>query len=364
MTSPLYVDISVLRVRRPTGIARFTARLLEALSQRRPLRLFSLSDRGDPALAPWREIAVDAPLPAADEDVRHWLRALLRRQWRPAQAAEARRHACLYTMERPARRLFAREVNLLYDFTPLLLPDCHVPGVRRGLGHFFATALPLSDGVVAISESTRHDARWLCDLAPDAIVTAYPGPSLCDRRHASTRAVAREPGRVLVVATREPRKNAALVVDWFLHSPHLPDDAELWWVGPRGWLWRAPAESRRGRRRCRFLGQVSDRELCERYRRAESTVYASLYEGFGFPVLDALAHGTPVLTSFNSSLKEFSGPGVFHCDPCERGSLDAAYARLRAAAPVAIDGVALRASYSWQAMADAVSALADAEAAP
>ena len=65
MTAPLYVDISVLRVRRPTGIARFTARLLEALSHRRPLRLFSLGDRGDPALTPWREIAVEAPLPAA-----------------------------------------------------------------------------------------------------------------------------------------------------------------------------------------------------------------------------------------------------------------------------------------------------------
>ena len=161
MTAPLYVDVSVLRVRHPTGIARFTARLLEALSRRRPLRLITLPDHRQLALAPQREIAIDRPLPAADDDVRRWTRALLRRSWRPVAAAEARRHACLYTMERPPQRLFAREVNLLYDFTPLLLPECHVPEVRHGLGRFFAHALPLSDGVVAISESTRHDASWL-----------------------------------------------------------------------------------------------------------------------------------------------------------------------------------------------------------
>jgi glycosyltransferase involved in cell wall biosynthesis len=362
MTAPLYVDVSVLRVRHPTGIARFTARLLEALSRQRPLRLFTLPDPRRLELAPQREIAVDAPLPPADDDVRHWLRALLRRPSRPARVAEARRHACLYTMGRPPQRLFAREINLLYDFTPLLLPDCHVPAVRQGLGAFFSRALPLSDRIVAISQSTRHDAAWLCDLAPDAVTAAYPGPSLCDRRHASPRAPSREPGRLLVVATREPRKNAAFVVDWFLHSPHLPDDAELWWVGPRGWLWRPPPTARRGRRRCRFLGHLSDRELCERYRRAECTVYASLYEGFGFPVLDSLAHGTPALTSFNSSLKEFGGPGVFHFDPCDRDALDRAYARLRAAAPVAIDRAALRATYSWDRLAGVVSALASAEA--
>jgi glycosyltransferase involved in cell wall biosynthesis len=362
MTAPLYVDVSVLRVRHPTGIARFTARLLEALSRRRPLRLITMPDARQLALAPQREIAVDQPLPAADDDVRHWTRALLHRSWRPVAAAEARRHACLYTMERPPQRLFAREVNLLYDFTPLLLPECHVPEVRHGLGRFFSRALPLSDRVVAISESTRHDASWLCDLAPEAIATAYPGPSLCDRRHASPRAVAREPGRLLVVATREPRKNAAFVVDWFLHSPHLPDDAELWWVGPRGWLWQAPTLIRRGRRRCRFLGHVGDGELCERYRRAECSVYGSLYEGFGFPVLDSLCHGTPVLTSFNSSLKEFTGPGVFHFDPGDRDTLDGAYARLRGAAPIAIEPAPLRARYSWDGLAEVVSAMASTEA--
>lgn len=363
MSAPLYVDVSVLGVRHPTGIARFTARLLEALSQRRPLRLFTLPDPRQVERAPQREIAIDAPLPPADADLRTWTRALLRRPWRPAAVEQARRHACLYTLARPAVRLFAREVNILYDFTPLLLPDCHVQSVRRGFGQFFSAALPLSDRVVAISHSTGHDATWLCDVPPAALTTAYPGPSLCDHRHASARPVPRQTDRVLVVSTREPRKNASLVLDWFLRSPHLAADAELWWVGPRGWLWRQPSATGGGtRRRYRFLGHLPDRRLCELYRRAECTVYASLYEGFGFPVLDALRHGTPVLTSFNSSLKEFAGPAVFHFDPGDRDALDDAWQRQRAAAPIAIDQAGLRATYSWEHMADVVSALATVEA--
>src|SRR5262249_26877817 len=74
----------------------------------------------------------------------------------------------------------------------------------------------------------------------------------------------------------------------------------------------------------RFLGMVPDARLCELYRRAAFTIYPSLYEGFGFPVLDALRHGTPVVSSFNSSLQEFAGPGGFYFDPCDPASLDAA----------------------------------------
>ena len=72
--------------------------------------------------------------------------------------------------------------------------------------------------------------------------------------------------------------------------------------------------------------------------------------------------GTPVLTSFNSSLKEFAGPGVFHFDPGDRDALDRAYARLRAAAPIAIEPAPLRARYSWEGLAGVVSEMATTEA--
>src|SRR5207244_13291392 len=90
---------------------------------------------------------------------------------------------------------------------------------------------------------------------------------------------------------------------------------ELCWVGPRGWLWQKPKTSSQGPyrdRRIHFLGVVSDTRLCELYRQAALSIYPSLYEGFGFPVLDSLRHNTPVLCGFHSSLAEFAGPGVHY----------------------------------------------------
>src|SRR5205085_10553544 len=155
----------------------------------------------------------------------------------------------------------------------------------------------LSDGAVAISKATQDDAHWLTPLPPEKVVAAYPGPSLCVHRHAHAGRVERSRNIVLVVSTLEPRKNGRLLLDWFLDAKALAPEMELWWVGPKGWLHEHSAEAhwRASKKAVRFLGMVPDRELCELYQRAAFAVYPSLYEGFGFPVLDALWHQTPVV---------------------------------------------------------------------
>src|SRR5262249_55623249 len=137
----------------------------------------------------------------------------------------------------------------------------------------------------------------------------------------------------------------------------LPADMELWWVGPDGWLAGGALGGTDARgRTIRFLGMVPDRWLCALYRQATFTIYPSLYEGFGFPVLDSLLHETPVVCSFNSSLQEFAGCGVMFFDPTDRASLDAACGEL-AARPPELDVPALRARFSWDALARAVLGL-------
>jgi glycosyltransferase involved in cell wall biosynthesis len=99
---------------------------------------------------------------------------------------------------------------------------------------------------------------------------------------------------------------------------------------------------------------VSDQELCKLYQEAAFSIYPSLYEGFGFPVLDSLLHGTPILSSLNSSLQEFAVPGVHFFDAYDPGSLDEAYGRLNAAGSSMIDRERLLAQFSWDQLAQVV----------
>ena len=106
-------------------------------------------------------------------------------------------------------------------------------------------------------------------------------------------------------------------------------------------------------RRVRFLGVVSDRALCRLYQTAGYSVYPSLYEGFGFPVLDSLRHRTPVLASGNSSIREFASEGLHFFDPSDPSTLDDAYRAMRLG-PAEVPRGSLDLLYSWDNVADRI----------
>jgi glycosyltransferase involved in cell wall biosynthesis len=365
---PLYVEASALLSKRLTGIGRLVARLLAAIAQLRPVRLVTTiqwetarNQRLSTSLLCGQEIDVTAQdvSDADDKDIVVWARQILQRPRRRHDPRESSRHTGLYTMLRPAERHFRRELCLLYDFTPLLLPWSHTTDTRENFGNYFAQTSGLCDKAVAISHSTKHDASWLCALRPEDVVVCHPGPSVCVQGHACDRNVSRRDDVLLVVSTLEPRKNGRFLLDWFLETSVLASGAELWWVGPQGWLCDGIKRIRRKSRgrSIKLLGMISDRSLCEAYRQAGTTIYPSLYEGFGFPVLDSLWHGTPVLCSFNSSLQEFALSGVYFFDGCDPGSLDEAYRAMAADRPVAIARSVLEERFSWDRMARTVESL-------
>ncbi len=354
---PVYLDANPLADKHLTGIGRYTARLAMAIKPLAEVRFFSGNQEIErPAGLDWDP----------DQDLGTWARQVWRGKRKPL-GQPPRGSVGIYGCLRPAERVFDTEVSILHDFTPLVVPATHAASTRSMFQGFFGHTLLSSDLALSVSHSTKADAGWLTDFDQDRIVVAHSGPSLCVGRHASSEAVARRPHAGLVVATLEPRKNARFVLEWFRDSKAMPDDAELWWVGPLGWL-----TSRRelkkyastGGRRLRFLGVVTDAALCRLYRTAGWTIYPSLYEGFGFPVVDALRHGTPVLASANSSLCEFDARGLYHFDPCDATTVDAAWRSFQASGPAVEPADRLDAHYDWRRVARTLLDACDRAAIP
>lgn len=340
----VFVEANPLSDRHLTGIGRYAARIALALAKSGPVRFFS----GDEELLPSRGLDW-----SADQDLGRWGRRLWRSRRRPLGRPPAGSIA-IYACLRPEERRFPFEVSVLHDFTPLVVPYTHSERTRQLFQGFYARTLLASDMALSVSHSTKFDASWLCDFPQDRIVVAHSGPSICVDRHLHAGGIARRPNVGLVVSTVEPRKNADFLLEWFRETSALPDDTELWWAGKVGWLTsrrRLRQFQRLAGRRVRFLGVVSDRDLCRLYRTAGWSIYPSLYEGFGFPVLDALRHGTPVLTSYNSALREFRVPGVTFFDPCDPSSLDDAWRTFAASRVPPADLAELDRLYSWDRVA-------------
>jgi len=122
---------------------------------------------------------------------------------------------------------------------------------------------------------------------------------------------------IFSVGSIEPRKNLiGLLKSYNSLSDHLKSEYQLVLAGFKGWENREIMDLiEQNRENIHYLGYISDEELAKVYNLASLFVYPSFYEGFGLPVLEAMACGTPVLCSNVTSLPEVGGDAVVYCDP-------------------------------------------------
>jgi glycosyltransferase involved in cell wall biosynthesis len=193
--------------------------------------------------------------------------------------------------------------------------------------------------VVADSEATRRDLVRLYRMAPDRIAVAYPGrdeslapvtdPALLAGMRARYGLADRY---LLYVGTLHPRKNLVRLVEAFASAVcKLEPTLQLVLAGKKGWLYDdlfACVQRHGLQDRVLFPDYVPGEDLPALLSGAAAFLFPSLYEGFGFPVLEAMACGTPVVCSNASSLPEVAGDAALLVDPLDTGALAAAIGQI------------------------------------
>jgi glycosyltransferase involved in cell wall biosynthesis len=198
--------------------------------------------------------------------------------------------------------------------------------------------------ILAISASTGRDVAHVYHISPERIDIACPGvgsefyPRSLEDVAAFRKRRGLPESYLLFLGTLEPRKNVVRVVEAYARFRRIigtdrrrDQPPRLVLAGGKGWLYDeifARVEAFGLEREVLFPGYVPQTELPLWYAAATAFVYPSLYEGFGLPVLEAMASGTPTITSNRSSLPEVAGDAALLIDPTDVEALAAAMVRL------------------------------------
>ncbi len=229
-------------------------------------------------------------------------------------------------------------VVTVYDLSFLRFPYAFRPFNRWYLSRFTAYSVKRAQTVIAISKSTQQDIIKLLGKPADQVQTIYCGvdPEFQPLPAAQVAAFKAKHGLpdtfLLFLGTLEPRKNVDGLIrayaDWRKRDSSAPP---LIIAGGKGWYYQqifALVESLNLTDQIHFPGYVPAAELPLWYNAATLFVYPSHFEGFGLPVLEAMACGTPVITSNNSSLPEVAGEAALLVDPTDSLALTEAFVRL------------------------------------
>lgn len=231
----------------------------------------------------------------------------------------------------PIRVKGAAMVTTIHDLIPLRLPYTTLDD-KRFFFNLTKAVVKRSDLVLTVSECSKRDVQLFFNVPDEKVAVTYqPVPFKRYRPDARAEEAALkryqlDRGRyVLFVGNIEPKKNLLSVIKAI---SAVGDDLVLVVVGRKGWMWQDQIEpaaayfGERGvKRRFRLLDFVPRDDLRALYANALCLAFPSLYEGFGLPPLEAMAHGCPVVVSDAASLPEICGEAASYCDPYDPDSI-------------------------------------------
>lgn len=323
------------------GIGRYVRELVAALAREDRSTAWRLFVAG----------ARTADLPPAPGDNFHWRPTPLSSRWLTRIWHRARIplpvevftgpltlfHATDFVL--PPVRRSATTIVQVHDLSFLRVPEAAPPALRSWLERVVPASLRRADYVLADSRATREDLIELCAVEPHAKIGVLHGgvdSRFRPRPAAEQLAVRRKYGLdnwpfVLSVGTLQPRKNHGRLVESLARLREDGHDLHLVLAGGTGWLsepFHAQLRNSGLQDVVHLTGYVADADLPALYSAATVFAFPSLYEGFGLPVLEAMACGVPVVTSNVSSLPEVAGDAALLIDPLDSEALSDALRRV------------------------------------
>jgi glycosyltransferase involved in cell wall biosynthesis len=235
-------------------------------------------------------------------------------------------------------------VVTVHDLAVLRHPDAFNRWTRTYSPRVVPRVLAAARRVIAVSEFTRRELVELLDV-PDEKIRVVPNAVEAEFTREGPAA---DGDYVLAVGTLEPRKNLQRLAEAARRT-----DVELRVVGARGW-----GGVEVGGNGVRWLGEVSDAELARLYRGARCVAYPSLYEGFGIPVLEAMACGVPVVTTRGTAMEEVADGAAVLVDAQDPAEIAAGIERAAADRDQLVQlGLERARAFRWDAVAEATVAV-------
>jgi len=243
---------------------------------------------------------------------------VLKSRWLPMIEPQLGCDAILYPYwpSPPRRRRGAPPAAIYIHDLAFRLRPAEVPWQQRAyLGTVLGPALRQAAAVLAPSETTRHDLLAAYPLAglesrvtvvPEGLSAPTPPGKLPDGI---------EPGFILAVGTVEPRKNYQRLLVAYRRLRSHPGVPQLVIAGRPGWAYGDTLRRIQAEPGVRYLGHVDEPTLAALYESASVLAFPSLYEGFGLPLLEAMAHGVPAVIGRSGALPELAGGAAIEVDP-------------------------------------------------
>jgi glycosyltransferase involved in cell wall biosynthesis len=338
-----------------SGVGGYTARLLQALSAEA-----GRGELGKVVVLSNRQIQFAGPPQVEIYDGRRFpVRSIWMQLVLPGILRDLRPEVVHFTNYLAPVLTDAPYVVSFHDMSLTLLPEAHTLKKRLLTASLIPTVARRARRILVPSESTRRDVTRLLAVDPGRIrLVPYAASPLYRPLSDGPRALARRgvrPPYFLYVGTIEPRKNLARALRAFGRIvPSLPDHSFVI-VGQAGWKYgEVLNEARRSdlAQKVVLTGYLPEEELPLLYNHAVALVYPSLYEGFGLPLVEAMACGTPVLTSSGSSLSEVAADAALLVPPLSEEKLAEAMTALAADEGLRADlrrrGFERAARFSWE----------------